>query len=304
MKRSPTLLVSCLLAALAVAAPGADTPQDLASVDRLIGETQQAYMEGKQTTDNFVAVRNSIREMVINLMGDTPDSAVVRDRLIDACTDCERRARAAWATDQDFYILRERLVNARLDRALVELERMCRAADCPRWYFDHMRDNLNYWADVARSSEPTADVIRERLERGVTELERRARAATTAADWEPLAAELVPTLREDILHERLNRAMTDLERRARAGQASRVDFLRAAYAYRATCEACVHGSERDLATLRERLNRAIEELGIDEGDHDWTLTFTLADFDTVEQLVAELKSVLEARHAATSARPG
>jgi hypothetical protein len=302
MKRSPTLLVSGLLAALAAAAPCADTRQDLASVDSLIGETQQAYMEGKQTTDQFLAIRNGIREMIINLSGDTPDSAVVRDRLIDACTDCERRARAAFATELDFYILRERLVNARLDRGLIELERMCRAADCPRWYFENLREDLRYWADVARPNEPTADLIRERLDRGVADLERRAIAAATPADWEPLATELVPELREQILQARLDRAMTDLERRARAGHASRVDFLRVAYVYRALCERCIHGSEPDLETLRERLNRAIEELGIQEDESDWSLTFTPMDFDTLEQLTAELKSVLEARHAATSIR--
>lgn len=302
MKRSPTLLACGLLAALAAAAPGADTPQDLGSVDRLIGETQQVWAQGKQTTDQFVAVRNSVRDMVVNLMGDTPDSAVVRDRLLDACTDCQRRARAAYATEVDFYILRERMVNARLDRGLVELERMCRARDCPRWYFEEMRNDLGYWANAARPSEPTADVIRERLANGVTELERRARAAMTPADWEPLVAEVVPTLREEILHARLDRAMTDLERRARAGNASRVDFLRVAYVYRAMCESCMHGSDSDLMTLRERLNRAIEALGIHEGDDDWTITFSPMDFGTIEQLTAELKSVLEARHAAAAIR--
>lgn len=299
MKRSPTLVALGLLAALAVAAPGSEAPQDLATADRLIGDVERVYMEGKDTADGFRAVDTAIREMVLNLMGETPEAERVRDRLLDACTDCQRRARAAWATELDFYVLRERLVNARLDRALVELERMCRAADCPRWYFESLRDNLDYWAEVARPNEPTADVVRARLEQGVTELERRARMAATPQDWEPLAAVLVPELREEILHARLDRAMTDLERRARAGQATRVDFLRAAYVYRALCERCIHGAEPDLVALRERLNRAIEGLGIDEGSEpDWSLTFTRVDFDTMKGLVAELKSVLEARHAA------
>ena len=202
-------------AAMALADVAQDQKLD-AALDELAAKSQHAA----PTHEDFERVRSVVREVGDANVEADPRSRIVAARVQQALDALEQRAKAGTFTAAHIDMIREQLVDQRLDRALDQLQSVA-GGDRPAGseHFRAITDQLVRRDEVSKSFDPKAAEMRMRMQAELARLQDKNK--TAAPKLEDVAA-----YRTTLLDARLDHAIANLERRAAADDLTAADVTR------------------------------------------------------------------------------
>jgi hypothetical protein len=219
-------------------------------VDVALDELSAQISRGPLADVDFGPVRAALREMAG--IDEDPRGPVVVARLEQAIDGLEQRAKACTLNAIHVDMLREQLVDLRLDCAVDALQAMAEsgATVAPEIY-KVVNDQIVRRAEVARSFDAKSVDLRMRLQAGLDHL------AELGKEGELESAD-IEGFRTLMLEERVQHALANLERRAQAADLTSAELLR----LRGILEdhAARHPEDSEFAALHERFKNALDVL--------------------------------------------
>lgn len=255
----------CALALLSSSAAGTGTPcrpsQDTSAasdtdtslehrVDVALDELSAEISRGAPEDVEFGPVRAAVREMAG--VDEDPRGPVVAARLEQAIDGLELRAKACTLNAIHVDMLREQLVDLRLDCAVDVLQAMAASGSAvPPEIYKVVNDQIVRRAEVARSFDAKSVDLRMRLQAGLDHLAELGKESELENDD-------IEAFRALLLEERVQHALANLERRALASDLTSAELLR----LRGILEdhAARHPEDAEFAALQERFKNALDVL--------------------------------------------
>jgi hypothetical protein len=255
----------CALALLSSSAAGSGTlrlqPQDATAasdtdtslehrVDVALDELSAQISRGSLDDVDFGPVRAAVREMAG--VDEDPRGPVVAARLEQAIDGLEQRAKACTLNAIHVDMLREQLVDLRLDCAVDALQAMVESGTAvPPEIYKVVNEQIVRRAEVARPFDAKSVDLRMRLQAGLDHLAELGKEGQ-------LKSEDIEAFRVLLLEERVQHALANLERRAQAGDLTSAELLR----LRGILEdhAARHPEDSEFAALHERFKNALDVL--------------------------------------------
>ena len=230
------------------AAAGATDQKLDAALDELAAKAQR----GAPSHEDFERVRSVVREVGDANVEADPRSRIVAARVQQSLDALEQRAKSGAFTLAHIDMIREELVDQRLDRALDQLQSVA-GGEKPvaSEHFRAITDQLVRRDDVSKSFDPKAAELRMRMQAELARLQDKNKPA--APKREDVAA-----FRSVLLDGRLDHSIANLERRAAAGdltsaEVTRVRRLLEDHGAHATDDA-------DFVAMQERMKKSLDEL--------------------------------------------
>jgi hypothetical protein len=231
-----------------VLADGAQESKLDAALDELAAKAQR----GTPTHEDFERLRGVVREFGDANVESDPRSRLFASRVQQAVDALEQRSKSGTLTPAHFDMIREQLVDQRLDRALDQLQSVA-GGDRPvaSEHFRAISDQLVKRDAVSKSFDPKAAEMRMRMQAELARLQDKNK--TAAPKLEDVAA-----YRTTLLGARLDHAIANLERRASASDLTQAELTRV----RGLLEDhAVHAADDpDFVAMHERMKSTLDSL--------------------------------------------
>ncbi|MFT5052734.1 MAG: hypothetical protein ACI8QZ_004171 [Chlamydiales bacterium] len=229
MKSTITLTLSLLFSTSALAQTGTEAGLQDASATTTIDATkagvvvsasldsvQTKVLAGETSPEAFDGIKASILQMGTGMSQTSP---MAGERLQRRVADLELRAKGGSATAEDFAILREQVVDARLDHAITQLATAAKAPSMSSASFAQVSELLQARAAATAELDPQAADGNQAVIRVVYQMQKK--SGTSILEDTDFAL-----LRSSLAETRLDRAMVDLQQRAVMRVASPTDYAR------------------------------------------------------------------------------
>jgi len=227
MKSTITLAAGLLFASTALAQPailttvddGGSGGENGAAVSAQVDKLQAAVLAGNLSPRSFDAVKTEITQMGEGMSQTNPMAAQLGQRLTRRLADLQSRSQTGKATAQDFAILREQVIDTRIDYAISQIATSAKASSTSPEQFAQVSSLLQARGAASVDIDPQGAESNQSVILVVSNMQKKAGVGDVSLPD-------ISALRSRLAEARLDRAMTDLQTRAVTKVASSEDYLR------------------------------------------------------------------------------
>lgn len=216
-------------------------------VDEAVQMLEKDVLAGKPSKEAFDGLRKQVMTLGEGAANANPRAGELSKRLNRRIADLEARAQKGEASAEDFSILREQMVDTRLENAIARLSSKASESGLEREDVGRLTTLIQARAEAAKTLDPQAAESSQSMIRAVAAMEKKGKL--TPVDF--------GHLRSSLAEARLDRAMADLEKRAVNKKATKADFERVTEVLADRTDAM--GTDQ-AKTLQTRLQNAIQKL--------------------------------------------